>query len=581
MFVKSILAKVVSLIVILAFTFTMVGCGGTEKTANTTADSTASAVSAAGKTDEKPPLYKIQFLTWPTKVKSSEDTELGKVIKDKFNIVIDFISYNGDMIEKMNLMLAAGDYPELIGLPDGESVKKYISAGALLPLDDYVAQSKYFKDVYKEQIPYWRLSDEKEGKLYKWENGVPSTLPASWPILDIGVRTDALEKQGWPMLESEDSWVNFLKQALKDFPETNGKKTVGMTAPFGENWGLAGISGIMYEKGGRYTSSAGNGAVIWNAADKKFEDYFTNEYVVENLKFFNRLYREGLLDKECFTDKWTNTDEKLNTGRTISTWYYCWSLGGANSALDKSGHQEMTYIQLPIRSNLQIQRNEKRLVRADMIQPSNSAAITKNAKDPKRLFDFIDWCSSDEGQMLLQGGIEGVHYTRENGKRVLTDARIKAYNDVEENVKHGFGQYYFLCIQNTTAKDGQPYDLTYEQEFRDKNIPIKRYLEAYQKLGWKTTIDYWTNTCEPAFTGLETTVKLDPASDLGAMYQKLTDFRVKNSAKLILAKSEEEFNTLYSNLLDEYKKLNPEKVIDAYNEMMGKNTSKLEEYRNK
>src|SRR5690606_28858557 len=109
---------------------------------------------------------------------------------------------------------------------------------------------------------------------------------------DINVRIDALAKQGYPNLVSEDDWINFLKQALKDFPTApDGSKTLGMIAPFGESWGMAGIAGIMYEKGGLTASTAGNEGVIFSSAENKFVDYFKNPDVLDSFKWFNRLYR--------------------------------------------------------------------------------------------------------------------------------------------------------------------------------------------------------------------------------------------------------------------------------------------------
>ena len=106
-------------------------------------------------------------------------------------------------------------------------VQDYIDADALVCLDDYIANSTYFKQRYAEQIPYWRASSE-DGKIFTWQRYVPSDLTNAPEILDIGVRSDMLEQQGWPNLVSEDDWFNFLQKAMQDNPETNGQKTVGM-----------------------------------------------------------------------------------------------------------------------------------------------------------------------------------------------------------------------------------------------------------------------------------------------------------------------------------------------------------------
>lgn len=96
-------------------------------------------------------------------------------------------------------------------------VQDYIAADALVCSDDYIASSTYFKERYVAQIPYWRASSQ-DGKIYSWERYVPSTDNAP-EVLDIGVRSDMLEQQGWPTLVSEDEWVNFLRKRCKTIPK--------------------------------------------------------------------------------------------------------------------------------------------------------------------------------------------------------------------------------------------------------------------------------------------------------------------------------------------------------------------------
>ena len=177
--------------------------------------------------------YVIQLIVSSAQTHSrSDETPIGKIIKDKFNIVFEYLPVNDDS-EKQSLMLATGDYPEIIRLEGGDMVQDYIDADALVCLDDYIANSTYFKQRYAEQIPYWRASSE-DGKIFTWQRYVPSDLTNAPEILDIGVRSDMLEQQGWPNLVSEDDWFNFLQKAMQDNPETNGQKTVGMVLPLAE-----------------------------------------------------------------------------------------------------------------------------------------------------------------------------------------------------------------------------------------------------------------------------------------------------------------------------------------------------------
>lgn len=512
------------------------------------------------------PLYTIKYI-YPggaRKYKMSDETEIGQIIKEKFNIVFEFIPYAGNWEEKVNLMLAGGDYPEILWIQYNPSLQKYIQAGAAVPLDDYLADSPNFTTRYAEQIPLWR-SISADKKLYNWQTG-QSDFKSNIRGFDIATRIDILEKQGYPNLVSEDDWINYLKQAMKDFPTTpSGQKTIGMTAPFGEPWGMAGIAGIMYEKGGRYTGVAGNGSVIFDHSNNQFVDYLKNEYVKESFHFFNKLYREGILDKESFTDKGAQVQEKFDSGRALSSWYFMPGYA-TNLKLIEAGHPEMQYITLPIRSNTQVERNEKRLIMELDLVPYNNTIITKNAKDPKRIMELLDWASTDEAQILFQSGIKDKHYTIDgNGKRIPTDLYTKEAQDPDSKV--GFNLVSFLGYDVRTGTDGQSFSVGANMDYMDKLSQTKETMGAFEKLGWKTSVDYWMNTAEGAKSGAVPSIKLDPDSALSQTDQKLVEFRVKNTSKLIMAKDDADFEKLWEGIVKEYDKLAPQTVIDEYNRL--------------
>ncbi|BBH19746.1 ABC transporter substrate-binding protein [Paenibacillus baekrokdamisoli] len=524
--------------------------------------------------------YVIKILTQDNnQIKRSDETKIGKFIKEKFNIVFDFVQTPGNYTDKLNLMLAGGDYPEIIKIQDNATFDKYVRAGALLPLDDFAKNSPDFAKMFNVQIPLWKLT-APDGKLYKWEGGVPVDFKNYVEVLDIGVRTDALKQQGWPNLLSTDDYIKFLKQALKDNPTTNGQKTLGMIIPFAEPWGMQGISTIMYEKGGRYTAAAGNMGVIWNQVDKKFEDTMTNEYVKESLGFFNRLYREGILDKDSFTDKYDQFVEKLNSGRALSSWYVVWGLSTANQGLIDAGHPEMQYINMPVRSMKQMERNEKRQIRVEDTRPFDIYAITKNAKHPERFKELLAWGATEEGRILLQSGFEGEEYTIVDGKRVPTEAYKKTLTDADAQRNVGFGLFNFLGNVLTNGQDGVPYTMGFDPKIQDELGLTKGMREAYNALGWESSKDYYLKTGEVANTGIAGTVSIDTTSDLGALHQKMVDFRVKNSTNLIIKpQNDEEFETLYQSIISDYQKLKPELVVNEYNRIYQEKQDQLNQLK--
>lgn len=529
---------------------------------------TTSEPSAATETPAAPePLLTVKVLTNMSinpDIRTSDQNEMGRYIKEKFNIVFEFLPYTGDATEQANLMLATGDYPDMINLSGADMVRKYAEAGAAINLEPYFDIAPNFAKAFENQIPLWRQYTG-DGGIYHWEATVGGDIGSIIPILptDVTVRSDALERQNWPSILKEDDFIAFLKQAKQDFPEINGQPTVGLAVPFAEPWGLQGISGVGYEKGDQYPAVAGNNSVIWDLENQKYVDYFLNEKVKESLAFFNKLHREGLLDPEAFTDKYPQTVDKLKSGRALSVWYAGWAGPEANSGFEAAGNPQMKYVSLPFQLNSQFDDQEKRVLGLSQTFPFDSAIITKKAKEPERLMKFINWTLSEEGQIWRQAGIEGKTYTIENGKRVITEEYKQNWNNFEWKKPIGLAyEYRFLPSINGKASDGVSYSLNSPE--LQIEISDARQKEAVQKLGLESWMD---DTMEYRPTDLVGSITLDSQTAPGKLEPRLVDFRVKASAELILAKSEEDFNNIYQRVVNDYNKLKPEIVIDEYNRL--------------
>lgn len=519
--------------------------------------------------------YVISLLVESSPLKRSDETTQGKYIKDRFGIVFEYIVYTGDMREKQNLMLSAGDYGEIQAMQREDIVKSYIEAGALLDIDSYLKKMPMFQERYKEQIPYWRIPGE--GKLYKWENWIPQEIPNDYAsqIYDIMIRSDALEAQGWPLPVSADGWVEFLQKAVDSgLTDINGDPCIGLVVPFAEGWGLAGVSGILYEKSDRHVA-VGNEGFLYNIKDHVFEDYFKSPYVKESLKFFNNLYQRGLLDEECFTTVQDQVREKIAKAAPIAIWYTSWLVNNRN--IEALGYPQYQYMKMPIQSNLSVSNGEKYAVRVETTRPFSSWGVTKNCKDPERLFAFIEWACTDEGRNIIANGVEGVHWEVVDGVRQFTELGRECLIDEEVRNKELCA---FPCMPafSTLAPDGKPYVLSNDLEFREKSLLTDREKEVLAAYGWKTSIDWWLENGFSASTGLAGALNTDPTTELGKTHQKMVELRLRYSARLIMAKNDAEFESIYEEAMIEYEKLNPQTVIEYLNERLRNDVVKLEEY---
>lgn len=517
--------------------------------------------------EETPEEWVIKVLASPlATISRSDETEIGKVIKEKFGIVFEYLPLTGDQKEKQNLLLATGDYPEVISLQGNDMYNKYVKAGALVCLDDYIENSVNFKTYYEEQIPYWR-NTSSDGKIYKWEFQCPQDFEVDPEFLDIAVRTDLLEQQGWPNLVTEDDWFAFLEKALADNPQTNGERTIGLTFPMAESWGPS-LAVIMSEKGGITVDQGTNDVVIWDQTKQCWIEMWKNEDAIETLRWFNKLYKAGLLDPDIFTDTGDQTSQKCVTGRAAAVWYTTWSAFGANPTLISGGNEDMQYIHLPIRSNKQYEAGLKRECRVETTRQFNTCAITTACKDPERFFNLVEWCLSDEGQILLQSGIEGEQYIiNDEGKREPTREYVDGtLNDPYYHEKVGFN----LCCEilpkrKQLGDDGIAYALSSDAHYKDELFLTERQKEAYKALGWSNSTEYWIETSQIAPSGLAGACVLESGTDMAKLDEKFLTWAPTAYTKLIIA---DDFEATYAKLTQDYDSKNFGAVCDEYNRML-------------
>lgn len=532
-----------------------------------TADETSTRNTGSGDSEfDMDELYVIDMLGCSIEDFVSTDSTVGKEIAKNTGIALNYIAYPGDFQEKQAMMLAGGDYGEIQYMQHNDMVKKYIDAGALINLDDYKDMLPNFYKRFEEQIPYWRAL-APDGGLYKWEVTVPRGNTGTF-LFGVEVRSDILEYYGWPELVTASDWIDFLEKAVKDFPTTpDGQDTIGITLLMGEPWGAQGVIPIAAEYGDTYVN-AGNDYYIYNVKTKQFEDYLMCDETKESMRFFNTLYQKGILDPECFTDLADITEQKMSSGRAIAEFYCNWFNVGVYNELANAGHPEMAYIMLPFQ--LDSQEGQKYIAKKTVTYAFDSYGVTKNCKDPERLLKAIDWICSEEGQMLLQCGLEGVHYTVEDGKRVPTELRIQCTKDnavvKQEGLQDGISAYFYgLPYIFAPAEDGQPYKLSVEQEYNDEFMLSDREKEAFAALGWRNSGAWWEDNVEFADCGFIDSCALDTTSDLGKVGQKMVDVRIKYTGALIMA---EDFDTTWEEMMEEYNKLDRQAVIDAMNEKL-------------
>lgn len=161
---------------------------------------------------------------------AEEDARLegvDKVLKEEFNIEIQKLVYAQDSEERLNLMLASGDYPDVIvGLSD-TMANVFIEQGRAVELTPYL--EKYGQNVLASYGNYINLLREDDGSLYKLSSCIGNTTDVMGR--DFALRWDWLQETGLPAPDSFESFYEVIKAMVALHPTNdNGEKVYGITA---------------------------------------------------------------------------------------------------------------------------------------------------------------------------------------------------------------------------------------------------------------------------------------------------------------------------------------------------------------
>ncbi|SDC48773.1 putative aldouronate transport system substrate-binding protein [Paenibacillus sp. UNCCL117] len=321
------------------------------------------------------------------------DNKLTKVIREKTGLNVKYESLPKDNpSQKVSIILASGDVPDLMRINGKSDYFKLAQQGAFEPLDELIQQ--YIPNISSMNTKEVLDAARYEGKIY----GLPHRVAQK---VGVGIlsRSDILQEAG----VAEPKTIDEFYAALKTIKE---KKNMAPLTAKASNPGSFTASFLPFAGafGVGTTTVVKNGQLAFSWLQPEYKEFLTT---------MKKWYEEGLIDQEFSINK-DEKDKMINGTAAFSVSYWADAFTIDRSIKEKKNGGALRYI-APVTG-----KNGQSGVPEEAVAGGSYWVIPKQAKNKQGAAEYISYIYGEEADKLLTYGIEGQDYKMENGKAVQT-----------------------------------------------------------------------------------------------------------------------------------------------------------------
>jgi putative aldouronate transport system substrate-binding protein len=390
---------------VIALSMLAIPCFSGGKTEATTAAPAASSMAPGGATKVGLPVVKdkITLKALVAKYPITPDwnghpatTELEK----RTNIHVDWECVpDSGFAEKRNLLFATNELPDFImraGI-SADLESKYSTAKQLVALDTVFDYAPNYSALMKNSKSLLKNIQSPDGHVY--------SMPMLFPILGglvqkYWINTVWLKNLGLSMPTTVDELYQVLKKFVANDANGNGKKDeLGFCGPYKSpstlfmyflgSWGFGKNAGIIDGN----LDVDDNGKIRLIMTDPQFKDM---------LAYFQKLWAEGLMDKDCFSQEMTQVTAKSEANQIG----FC-AYGNNTQFLGKTlaNYDQPPVLKGPLGQEIWVNTST-------YVYATGTAVICSNTKYKEATMRYIDYLYSEDGTKLVRLGIEGQSYKK-------------------------------------------------------------------------------------------------------------------------------------------------------------------------
>lgn len=492
------------------------------------------------------------------------------LLKQKFNVKLNYVqSDSGTFDTRMetgdlgDIVVFGNDNNEYVQAVNNKALYNWEEDNLLKDYGPYIkkhlsAALKKNKNLTKQ------ITKGKSDALYGFGGNAAATNDDHQSfIYTWDIRWDLYKQLGYPKVKNLDDLEQLLKDMQKLCPkDDSGNKTYGLSM-----WPDWDDAMVMYVKAAAtaYFGYDELGIGLYDSNTGEYHDALEeNGPYLTMLKFFNRLYQDGLIDPDSMTQTVDQVGEKVrNGGVFFSIFNYAGSLV-YNSQEHQSAGKMMCSLKPTEASPIVYGMN--------MQGGDHIWSIGAKSEYPELAMEVINFLSTPEGYMDMQYGPKGECWNYDkNGNTYFTDLGKKCHGNANTKMgsKHkGKYQDGTIQINNTTwsidaenpeSVKGETYNC---ESWKSNNEKASCDVEQdwRDKTGAKTVNEYMEQGKYTVAPG--TSYSAESKSDeLKTTWGQVTDNIKADSWKAIYAKTNKAYDEIVSKMIRTTKKYGYDKCL--------------------
>ena len=458
--------------------------------------------------------------------------------------------------DQLQVRIASGDLGDLISIYEQSHINSMVESELLLPLNDLIEQ--YAPSIIEECPERW----EAAKTLYANEEGLVYALPimagnegtqqTNGRYL-YTVRWDLYEELGYPEMKNPEDLIEVLGDMMELQPTTpEGKKVYGASfyvtneSYYGMIGTFAGTYGFFNERGYYINRNVQTGDLVYDFVEENSPYWLAVDY-------YNKAYRAGILDPDCFTQQAADFNARIKSGELICPLTYDTSWEVTYSVEDPTF--DKGYANVPVEGCMFYQN-------ANQVTgwiPTYALCIPKTCENPERVAEMLAYTFSDEGSRMLQSGVEGVHWDYVNGVPTYNEETFKILTiGGEEKKKTGIDMTPLLNLagkpHGEIAADGYHIGLRRDDDYLSRveySGVLTNFCEYYD-VSWPNQIFLqWKDEGKMYdLSGVDFRYRLDVIDeDIARIDAACLKIAIQAIPKLVTAASDAEFEAVKADVL--------------------------------